>query len=211
MIQLSAEAPSTFPFTNIPPLHTSPKTGLDDHIIGDTTTFDPIQLPTLSPPLHLLSTVHKADRPEVTLPPRKRLGITLDLRYEIGESSSAPTTRPLGGFRADYGFVATMDREIMRDLERDVGYGITDTWDEMLVDMPGAPATDDTELGRRMIEFTTRVRQDTDEIYTRLDDEQTERQLMAGRLNMLYRDRRAHARTARLIEAEARMSREAWG
>ncbi|GJZ98708.1 hypothetical protein Tco_0671161 [Tanacetum coccineum] len=34
---------------------------------------------------------------------------------------------------------------------------------------------------------------------------------MAGRLNMLYRDRRAHARTARLMEAEARMSREAWG
>ncbi|GKA00660.1 hypothetical protein Tco_0673325 [Tanacetum coccineum] len=137
--------------------------------------------------------------------------LLLGLRYEVGESSSAPTTRPPRGFRADYGFVATMDREIMRDLERDVGYGITDTWDEMLVDMPGAPATDDTELGRQMTEFTTRVRQDTDEIYTRLDDEQSERQLMAGRLNMLYRDRRAHARTARLMEAEARMSREAWG
>ncbi|GKF45545.1 hypothetical protein Tco_0135347 [Tanacetum coccineum] len=50
----------------------------------------------------------------------------------------------------------------------------------MLVDMPGAPATDDIELGRWMTKFTTRVRQDTDEIYTRLDDEQTERQLMAG-------------------------------
>ncbi|GKC54022.1 hypothetical protein Tco_1076767 [Tanacetum coccineum] len=81
----------------------------------------------------------------------------------------------------------------------------------MLVDMPGAPATDDIEMGRRMTEFTTRVRQDTDEIYTRLDDEQSERQLMAGQLNMLYRDRRAHARTARLMEAKARMSREAWG
>ncbi|GKF03090.1 hypothetical protein Tco_0030013 [Tanacetum coccineum] len=81
----------------------------------------------------------------------------------------------------------------------------------MLVDMPGAPATNDTELGRRMISFTTRVRQDTYEIYTRLDDEQTERHLMAGQLNMLYRDRCAHARTARLMEAEAKMSREAWG
>ncbi|GJY97317.1 hypothetical protein Tco_0514227 [Tanacetum coccineum] len=45
----------------------------------------------------------------------------------------------------DYGFVAIMDREIRRDQERDVGYGITDTWDEMLVDMLGAPATDETE------------------------------------------------------------------
>ncbi|GJV13374.1 putative reverse transcriptase domain-containing protein [Tanacetum coccineum] len=34
---------------------------------------------------------------------------------------------------------------------------------------------------------------------------------MAGRLNMLYKDRRTHARTARLMEDEARMSREAWG
>ncbi|GKG31891.1 hypothetical protein Tco_0426841, partial [Tanacetum coccineum] len=31
----------------------------------------------------------------------------------------------------------------------------------MLVDMPGAPETDDTELSRRMTEFTTRVRQNT--------------------------------------------------
>nr|GFD48825.1 hypothetical protein [Tanacetum cinerariifolium] len=45
---------------------------------------------------------------------------------------------------------------------------------------------------------------------TRLDDEQTERQQLAGRLNMLFRDRRAHAHTRLLMEAEARMSREAW-
>nr|GFB91398.1 hypothetical protein [Tanacetum cinerariifolium] len=50
-----------------------------------------------------------------------------------------------------------------------------------------------------------------DEIYTRLDDEQTERQLLAGRLNMLFRDRRAHAYTRQLMEADVRMSREAWG
>nr|GFA77161.1 reverse transcriptase domain-containing protein [Tanacetum cinerariifolium] len=61
-----------------------------------------------------------------------------------------------------------------------------------------------------MREFETRVRQDTDEIYMRLDDEQTERQLLAGRLNMLFRDRRAHVYTRYLMETEARMSREAW-
>nr|GFC76055.1 hypothetical protein [Tanacetum cinerariifolium] len=38
----------------------------------------------------------------------------------------------------------------------------------------------------------------------------TEQQLLAGRLNMLYKDRRAHAYTRLLIEAKARMSREAW-
>nr|GEZ48675.1 reverse transcriptase domain-containing protein [Tanacetum cinerariifolium] len=44
----------------------------------------------------------------------------------LGESSSAAAARPAGGFRADYGFVATVDREIMPDPEREVGYGITD-------------------------------------------------------------------------------------
>ncbi|GKC28136.1 hypothetical protein Tco_1035430 [Tanacetum coccineum] len=210
MIWLRAEAPSTSYSLPLPPPIILSHTISDAPSLG-TPPLLPIPLLTSSPPLHLLSTDHRADSPEVTLLPWKRLGIALGPRYEVGESSSAPTARPLGGFRADYSFVATIDREIMRDLERDVGYGITDTWDEMLVDMPGALATDDTELGRRMIEFTTRVRQDTNKIYIRLDDEQTERQLMAGRLNILYRDRRTHARTARLMEAEARISREAWG
>ncbi|GJV60266.1 hypothetical protein Tco_1466366 [Tanacetum coccineum] len=125
----------------------------------------------------------REDRPEVTLPPRKR---------------------------ADYGFVATMDREIRRDPERDVGYGITDSWDEIVETLQGAPVSTNTELGRHMTAFETRVRQDTDEIYTRLDDEQSQRQLLAGWLNMLFRDRRAHAYTRHLMETEARLSREAW-
>ncbi|GJZ53210.1 hypothetical protein Tco_0608095 [Tanacetum coccineum] len=167
MIRLRAEAASTSHSLPLPPPIILSHTRSDAPSSG-TPPLLPIPLPTSSQPLRLLSTDHRADRP----------------------SSSAPTARPPGGFRMDYDFVATMDMEIMRDLERDVSYGITDTWDEML--------------------FTSRVRQDTDEIYTRLDDEQTEQQLMVGWLNMLYRDRRAHACTARLMEAEARMSRETW-
>ncbi|GJW79192.1 putative ribonuclease H-like domain-containing protein [Tanacetum coccineum] len=64
---------------------------------------------------------------------------------------------------------------IRRDPEREVGYGITNTWDEMLEDMPGAPATDETELGRRMTNFVNTVRQDTYEIYVRLGDAHDER------------------------------------
>nr|GEW26083.1 hypothetical protein [Tanacetum cinerariifolium] len=111
---------------------------------------------------------------EVTLPPRKRLDIALGPRYEVGESSSAATARPAGDFRADYGFVATVDIEIIRDPEREVGYGITDSWDEIVETLQGAPVSTNTELGGYVREFETRVRQDTDEIYTRLDDEQTE-------------------------------------
>ncbi|GKB88472.1 hypothetical protein Tco_0960744, partial [Tanacetum coccineum] len=181
MIRLRVDAPSTSYSLPLPLPIILSHTRSDAPSSG-TPLLLPIPLPISSPPLHLLSIDRRADKPEVTLPPQKRLIIALGSRYEVGESSSAPTARPPRGFR-----------------------------DEILVDMPGAPATNDTELGGRMIEFTTSVRQDTDEIYTRLDDEQTERQLMAGRLNMMYRDGRAHACTARLMEAEAKMSREAWG
>ncbi|GJY71026.1 hypothetical protein Tco_0474729 [Tanacetum coccineum] len=132
-----------------------------------------------TPPLHLLSTDRREDRPE------------------IGESSSAAAARTDGGLRADYGFVATMDREIRRDLERDVGYGITDSWDEIVEAMQGTPVvTDVVDLSQRMTKFKTRVKWDTYEIYMRLDDEQSGRQLLADRLNMLFRDRRAHACSA---------------
>ncbi|GJS09339.1 putative reverse transcriptase domain-containing protein [Tanacetum coccineum] len=141
----------------------------------------PIPLPTPSPPLLLPSTDCRAGVFEVTLPPRKRLCIALGPRYKVGKSSFAPTARPTRSFRADYRFVGTLDDEIRRDPERYVGYGITNTWDEMVEDMQGIPtATDDKRF------------------------------LMSGQLNMLRKDRRAHARTARLMETKARLSREAW-
>ncbi|GJY08290.1 hypothetical protein Tco_0375344 [Tanacetum coccineum] len=49
-----------------------------------------------------------------------------------GTRSSVVAARPARGLRADYGFVATIDREIRRDPEREVGYGITDSWDEIV-------------------------------------------------------------------------------
>nr|GFA84725.1 hypothetical protein [Tanacetum cinerariifolium] len=127
-----------------------------------------------SPPLQLPSASRREDRPKVTLPPQKRLGIALGPGYEVGESSSAAAARPAGGLWADYGFVTTMDREIMRDPVREVGYGITDSRDEIVETLQGAPVSTDTELGRYMREFKTRVRRDTDKIYIRLDDEQSE-------------------------------------
>nr|GEV38695.1 putative reverse transcriptase domain-containing protein [Tanacetum cinerariifolium] len=117
----------------------------------------PISTPTSSPPLQLPSASRRKDRPEVTLPPRKRLGIALGPGYEVEESSSAAAARPAGGLRADYDFVATMDREIRRDSKRE-----------------------------------------------------SERQLLTGQLNMLFRDRRTHAYTRHLMKTEARLSREAW-
>ncbi|GKD42742.1 hypothetical protein Tco_1267387 [Tanacetum coccineum] len=81
----------------------------------------------------------------------------------------------------------------------------------MLVGMPGAPATDDIELGRQMTEFATMVRQDTNKIYRRLDEAQDARALLSGQLNLLQRDRHSHAYTTLLMEREAKLSYEDWG
>ncbi|GKG55003.1 hypothetical protein Tco_0562990, partial [Tanacetum coccineum] len=83
-------------------------------------------LPTSSLPLLLPYTDYRADVPAVTLPPRKRLCIALGPRYKVGECSSAPTARPTRDFRADYGFVDTLDAKIRREPDREIGYRITD-------------------------------------------------------------------------------------
>ncbi|GJY43235.1 hypothetical protein Tco_0431448 [Tanacetum coccineum] len=145
MIRLRAEAASTsHSLLLLPPIllsHTRPNA---------------LSLGTL--PLHLLFTNRRADISEVTLPPRMRLGIALGPRFEVRESSFAAAARPAGGLRADYGFVATMDREIRRDLERDVRYGITDSWDEIVKAMQETPVvTDVAEFSQRMTEFKAKT------------------------------------------------------
>ncbi|GJQ98520.1 hypothetical protein Tco_0009659 [Tanacetum coccineum] len=87
---MRAAAPSTYILASrleTPPSETPP---------SGTPLLLPIPLPTSSPPLLLPSTDRRADRPGVCLPPRKRLCIALGPRYEVGESSSAPTARPTG-------------------------------------------------------------------------------------------------------------------
>nr|GFB08903.1 hypothetical protein [Tanacetum cinerariifolium] len=99
------------PFILSPTRSDSPSSGIPPPL--------PISAPTSSPPLQLPSASRREDIPEVNLPPRKRLGIALGPGYEVGESSSAAATRPAGSIRADYDFVATMDKEIRRDPERE--------------------------------------------------------------------------------------------
>ncbi|GJY60055.1 hypothetical protein Tco_0459947 [Tanacetum coccineum] len=122
MIRLRAESPSTSHPLRLPSPITQP---------SGTPPLLPIPLPTLSPPLLLLSTDCKVGVFEVTLLPRKRLCIALGPRFEVGESSSAPTARPTG--------------EVESEDNR----------------------------------FVMTVKQDTDEIYGRLNDAQDDRSLMS--------------------------------
>ncbi|GJU19743.1 reverse transcriptase domain-containing protein [Tanacetum coccineum] len=107
-------------------------------------------------------------------------------------TSSPPLLFPSTNCRADVLEVT------LPPWKREIGYGITDVWEDPDEIAEEIPATDVAELGQRMTDFVTTVRQDTYEIYGRLDDAQDDRSLMSGQLNLLRRDRRSHACTARL-------------
>ncbi|GKF72236.1 hypothetical protein Tco_0208350, partial [Tanacetum coccineum] len=110
VVSTSHSLPLSLPFILSPTRPDAPSLGILPPL--------PISVLTSSPPLLLPSASRREDKPEVTLPTQKRLGIALGLGYEVGESSSATAARLAGDLRADYGFVATMDKEIRRDLER---------------------------------------------------------------------------------------------
>nr|GEW60774.1 uncharacterized mitochondrial protein AtMg00810-like [Tanacetum cinerariifolium] len=83
----------------------------------------PVYIPYVSKPVYpeyippeddLLSSDRKADRPEVTFPPRKRLSIVHCPGYEAGEGLVAAAARPIKGRRADYGFLNSVEAEIRR-------------------------------------------------------------------------------------------------
>nr|GEY02524.1 putative reverse transcriptase domain-containing protein [Tanacetum cinerariifolium] len=139
----------------------------------------PIPLPKSSLPLPLPYTDRRANVLEVVLPPRKRLYIAPSPRYEVEKSSYANAAWSTRGFRADYGFVGTLDDKIRCEPDRE-------------------------------IDFVTTISQDTNEIYVRLRDAQDDRSVMSSQLNLLHRDRCFHARTAKLMEGEAKVALEAW-
>ncbi|GJV50893.1 hypothetical protein Tco_1446634 [Tanacetum coccineum] len=76
---------------------------------------------------------------------------------------SLPTDSHREG-RPEVNLPPRMIRQVRRDPERYVGYGITDSWDEIVETLQGAPVSTDTELGAHMREFESLVRRDTDEI-----------------------------------------------
>ncbi|GJZ03354.1 hypothetical protein Tco_0536629 [Tanacetum coccineum] len=121
-----------------------------------------------SPPLQLLSSDHRTDRPEITLPPRKRLGIDLGPRYEIGESSAVAATRPVGGRRADYGFVEAVEEVAPMTLEG---------------------------VNARVNELTAVQEQDTHDIYAVIEDTQDRQTHIYQNVEILFDDSQYHYET----------------
>ncbi|GJU55105.1 hypothetical protein Tco_1228819 [Tanacetum coccineum] len=162
----------------------------------------------------LPSPVHETEMPEICLPLRKRpCRTTPGPGYEVGESSAAGTARQVGPATARvdlYGFADMLDAAPGRQTTRELGYGITDTWDDLVGAIQEIAPTTLEGVNQRVIELATTVDQEDEIIYSQLDDARYDRALLRARVNMLDRDRPFHRRTAILMDEEARLSRAAW-
>nr|GEZ48663.1 hypothetical protein [Tanacetum cinerariifolium] len=114
---------------------------------------------------------------------RKRLCTAHTGTYELGESSAAAAARLSEPVRDDlYRFVDTIEQ----------GEGST-------------PAAMES-----VTELSTTFDRETSMIYAMIEEKQNDQALQRARVNRLFKDRRYHAHTTRLIEGETRASRTAW-
>ncbi|GKG32698.1 hypothetical protein Tco_0430208 [Tanacetum coccineum] len=104
-----------------------------------------------------------------------RLGIALGPGYEVGESSAAAAARPAEG---------VTQRDMLDMGSRIGGMRLLRPYKELQLVLTHS------WVYTHVRDFESMVRRDTYEIYTMLDDEQSQRQLLASRVNMLFRDRR---------------------
>ncbi|GKE71243.1 hypothetical protein Tco_1529315, partial [Tanacetum coccineum] len=142
----------------------------------------------LPPREELLSSDHRADRPEITLPPRKRLGIDLGPRCEVGESSAVAVARLIGGRRADYGFVNTVDVEISQRRAEEVDYRIRDAWVDPRDATEEVALTTLEGVNTRVTEVAVVQEQDTQDIYGVIEDTQGRQTHIYQRVETLVDD-----------------------
>ncbi|GJX80012.1 hypothetical protein Tco_0328161 [Tanacetum coccineum] len=167
------------------------------------------------PPLPVLLFIplpidRREDIPEAELPPHKRLCLTAPTsRYEVGESLTA-APKPIGGHRADYGFIGTTDAEIRHRRVEEVGYGIRDVWVDPTEAIEEVALTTLEGVNTRVIELAAVQEDDTQDVYVVIEDTQDRQTQLFQRVDGLVEDRQFHYKTARLLDREALVSRKAW-
>ncbi|GJX71731.1 hypothetical protein Tco_0308902 [Tanacetum coccineum] len=179
-----------------------------------------------SPPLHIPSpppnSLTNIEIPETYLPLRKRVRFASPTpSHEVGESSAAGAARqdgpavaredPYSVARGDlYGFIDMVDVAPRHPMSRELDYGITDTWDDLVGANDKIAPTTLGGVNQRVTDLSTIVEQETTIMYGIMEDARDDRSQLRGRVNLLYRDRPIHRRLAVMIEREAKMAREAW-
>nr|GEU30004.1 putative reverse transcriptase domain-containing protein [Tanacetum cinerariifolium] len=123
----------------------------------------------------------REDIPEADLPLRKRLCTAHTGTYELGESFIVAAARHREPVRDDlYRFTHTIER----------GEGST-------------PAAMEVAMASQTLGMTCMI-------YAMIEEKRDDQALQRARVNRLFRDRRYHAHTARLMKGEARASHTGW-
>ncbi|GJW14084.1 putative reverse transcriptase domain-containing protein [Tanacetum coccineum] len=133
---------------------------------------------------------------------------------DVGESlvaGAARQDRPTIAREDLYGFVDMVDVPPRCLTSRELDYGITDTWDDLVGAIDEIAPTTLEGVNQRVTDLATIVEEETTIMYGIIEDAQDDRSLLRARVNLLYRDRPVHRRLAVMIEREAKMAREAWG
>nr|GEY48592.1 retrotransposon protein, putative, Ty3-gypsy subclass [Tanacetum cinerariifolium] len=138
--------------------------------------------------------ISKAD-----VPPRKRACLTNPApEFEVEESSAAGAARRPGPTESD----------LRRYRVEQAGYGIIDTWDEIVDTLMEIDPTTFEGVNQRVTELDTIVRQRIDKFEIRFEEAQDDRAFLRARVNTLFRDRPNHRRTAMLLDREVMYARE---
>nr|GEU95345.1 reverse transcriptase domain-containing protein [Tanacetum cinerariifolium] len=191
-----------------------------DHVSFEEVTKPLLQIPSL--PLPIPSP--PPDSPthikilESCLPLQKRLHFASPTpSQEAGESSAAGAARqdepviarddPYSLVREEiYGFVDRVDFAPRRPMFRELSYGITDIWDELVGASKEITPTTLQGVNQRVTDLSTIVKQETTIMYGMIEDAQDDRSQLRGRVNLLYRDMPIHHCLAVMIKREDRMA-----
>nr|GEX06041.1 putative reverse transcriptase domain-containing protein [Tanacetum cinerariifolium] len=91
-------------------------------------------------------------------------------------------------------------------MSKELGYGITDTWYELVGASEEIAPTTLQGVNQRVTDISTTVEQETTIMYDMMEEAQDDRSQLRGRVNLLYRDRPVHRHLAVMIERKARMA-----
>ncbi|GKF68716.1 hypothetical protein Tco_0198395, partial [Tanacetum coccineum] len=93
----------------------------------------------------------------------------------------------------------------------DVGYGIRDVWIDLREAIEVVAPMTLGGVNARVTELTAVQEQDTQDIYAVIEDTQDRQTQIYQSVETLFDDSQYHYETARLLDQEALVSREAWG
>ncbi|GJT56796.1 hypothetical protein Tco_0991850 [Tanacetum coccineum] len=164
------------------------------------TTLPPSPLTPLSSPLPQIPSPPLLASPPASVLPALPLPTSSPPLYKVGDSSAAAVARPIGGRRAEYGFVDTVDAEISRRRAKEVGYGIRDAWVDPRDATEEVALTTLEGVNTRVTELAAVQEQDTHDIYGVIEDTQGRQTQIYQRVEILVDDSQYYYETARLLD-----------